>query len=121
MAREPDVQEWDKRKLLIAIFLLLILIILGGFGLFRHLNKNVDVAGLSTQKDVSEIKKPALDLKNNVAGNIESIKKEVNGINVAEVASSSPQIQKVLRDIQGIKDLPANQAKDACLKICGNL
>jgi predicted RNA-binding protein with EMAP domain len=38
-----------------------------------------------------------------------------------EVASSSPQIQKVLNDIQGIKNLPADQARNTCMKICSGI
>jgi hypothetical protein len=36
-----------------------------------------------------------------------------------EVASSSPQVQKILNDIKALQQYPANQIKDLCRKICG--
>jgi hypothetical protein len=42
-----------------------------------------------------------------------------------EIASSSPQMQKILNDIKSLEQYPANQAKEFCRqiyeKICGGL
>lgn len=50
-----------------------------------------------------------------------SIQEDAKSLNVADVASSSPQVQKVIKDIQSIQDLPSDKAKDACQKICNEL
>ena len=54
-----------------------------------------------------------------VAEKIESLKQDVRGLNIVEIASSSPQVQKILNDIKFLEQYPANQAKEICKKICG--
>lgn len=52
---------------------------------------------------------------------LEIIKREVNSINIKEIASSSPQIQKILLDLKNLQSLPENQAREACYNICKGL
>lgn len=120
--REPEEEyEWDKRK--IAVFLLIFsVVILAGLELKRVFFPNTNILGASVKRSVEKpsIEPPRLNLSQ-VSSAIEDVKKNVQSLDAAEIASSSPQIQKVLRDIQGIKDLPANQAREMCLKVCSGI
>lgn len=127
MKKEDDSDfEWDKRRIVIGLAILAVLSI-GAVELkdyFSGASKNI--LGESSVPRSSEIEKPSIkspniNIQTEIGPKIEEIRKTINGLNTAEIASSSPQIQKVLQDIQGIKDLPANQAKEACLKICGGI
>lgn len=53
--------------------------------------------------------------------NLNDIKQELNNINVQDIATSSPQVKKILEDIKALPNYPANQAKDVCLNICNSL
>lgn len=52
---------------------------------------------------------------------IDEIRQEVSQLDIAEIASSSPQIQKVLKDIQSLEQYPRNQAKELCENLCKSL
>lgn len=113
--------EWDKKR--IAVFLIIFtVIVLAGLELKRTFFPNMSILGVSVKRSVEKpsIEPPHLNLSQ-VSSTIEDVKKNVQSLDAAEIASSSPQIQKVLRDIQGIKDLPANQAKEMCLKVCSGI
>lgn len=118
--------EWDKKRILIGLGILTVIII-AGFefkGLF--LNKNGNVLGETNINKPSEIEKPnvkppSINFQSEVGSTIADIKENIGQLDTREIASSSPQIQKVLQDIQGIKDLPSSQAKEMCLKICSGI
>lgn len=118
-------QEWDRKRILI-VLLFLGLLFIAVFELKDlFLNKNPGVLGRSSFDKASvekpNIKPPDVDLESQVGSAIFDIKKNIGALDAREVASSSPQIQKVLNDIQGIKDLPSSQAKDMCLKLCSGI
>jgi hypothetical protein len=123
--KEEDELIWDKKRVVIA-FLLIFFILFGlrqAKGMFFP---NVNILGESTVKKASEIDKPEVDgpglgIESNVSSKFEDIKDNIVNLDPEEVASSSPQIQKVLHDIQGIKDLPADQARNTCMKICSGI
>ncbi len=121
-----DTVQLDKKKIIITSFFAIVAIlavaeIKGAYfpndeGVLGQADK---ITPASIQKP--EIKTPRLDMMSEVGSRINVIKKNIEGLNAEEVATTSPQIQRVLRDIQGIKDLPANQAKEMCLKICSGI
>ena len=49
---------------------------------------------------------------------LQNIQQEVSHLKISDVSSSSPQIQKIIKQLQA---LPNNQVKAACMKLCGNL
>jgi hypothetical protein len=123
MKKEEKNEEWDIRRILITLFFLVVCILVV-LEVKRMLLPNAKI--LPSSKDiVVEVKKPDLKPPVNVQSAVDSkisqIKDSISGIDAEEIATSSPQIQKVLRDIQGIKNLPADKAKDQCLKICSGL
>jgi hypothetical protein len=117
--------EWDKRRIITTLFFGVVVLLLV-LELKNKLIPNTGILGESTVKKSYEIKKPEvqgpnLDVESKVGTAIEDIKSNINEINPEEVASSSPQIQKVLQDIQGLKDLPSDKARSTCLKLCSEL
>lgn len=112
-------ETWDKKKLTIGILAILFLALFIYFGILNSSKvSNDSVRGEST---VLKSTNPKIDLKKDLDTKIKEIKQNADDINVVEIASSSPQIQKVINDIKNLQNLPSNQAKDACLKICNGL
>ncbi|MFH1186754.1 MAG: hypothetical protein V1697_01115 [Candidatus Levyibacteriota bacterium] len=72
------------------------------------------VEGISTPEEIPDIKKA-------VQEKVESIKKEALKIDVIEIASSSPQVQKVINDLKDLEKYPSSQAKSMCNNICDSL
>jgi len=115
--------SWNKKRIFIAVFLLLLLIVGGYFFKTRVLGENLSqqlksIKGFNAEENPAE---PAfkLNIQEAVKEKINSIKQEVSGLDIAEIASSSPQVQKILRDIKSLEQYPTNQLKEICRKICG--
>lgn len=118
--------QWDKKKIILALIVAILLIGIG-FELKSVFlgessipvkevsqNSNAQIKGASTTDLTNGIKQSFSD-------NINSIKAQAQNIDIAEIASSSPQVQKVISDLKGLKDLPKNEIKSACEKICNGL
>lgn len=118
--------EWDRKKIIIGLVLLAVLSV-GAVELKDYFSgAGKSILGESSVPKSSEIEKPSIkspnvNIQTEIGPKIEEIRKTINDLDAKEVASSSPQIQKVLNDIQGIKDLPSSQAKDMCLKLCSGI
>lgn len=129
MDKENTLQAtWNKKRIIAAI----ILLVLFGIGIYLFKTKFLDekvslfvtkrqesssaVKGVNTKKD-----ERSLDIQKAVKEKIKDLKQQASKIDVAEIASSSPQIQKLIKDLSSIKDYPVNQAKEICEKVCGNL
>ncbi len=114
--------EWDKKKILITAFLFLFVIFAINevktifFPEMKILGDSVEVVPTPIQKP--SVKTPRINVANEVGARIEELKRNINGLDPVEVASSSPQIQKVLKDMESIRNLPSNEARNTCLKIC---
>jgi hypothetical protein len=122
--KKEDVDQyiWDKKRIIIALGMIIVLFILAG-EIKNRFYPDVNILGESTTKKLSQIEKPDvrspnLNLGDQVNTSLEDVKSNIENIDPADVASSSPQIQKVLRDIQGLKNLPTDKARDACFRIC---
>ena len=121
---EESVQSWNKKKIFIAVFLLTLLLIGGYFFKTRILGETQlqpakSVEGISTKDEAVEL--PGINVQEAVREKIESIRQEVSAMNVMEVASSSPQVQKILNDIKSLQGYPENQIKEICNNICSRL
>lgn len=123
-------ESWNKKRLGVALIVLLILAGLG-YGLKSHF-----LGGQPTPKQFSNsksVKGATSDVSSNgsdesianfgtaVGKQLESIKKEAGSINITEIATSSPQVQKIVNDIKNLQNYPGSQAKEACFKICSGL
>jgi len=122
--KEPpkEEQEWDKKK--ITLFLIAAIVLIGiGFeakdlilGTSTSPSPAVvkpDIKGVATQV-VPEIKK-------NVQDQLDNLKSEAQNVNLVEIASSSPQVQKVINDLKTLQNYPNDQLKSTCEKVCNSL
>ncbi|MDP3726900.1 MAG: hypothetical protein Q8Q96_01125 [bacterium] len=120
-------ESWDVKKILIGI---LILFFLAGTAyaaktfLFDK-QKKAAVAGISVEREKVFIPTKSqsffLPSQSDVQQKINEIRQDVVKLNVSEIASSSPQVQKIIDDIKSLQEYPRNQAKDICQQICSGL
>lgn len=122
-------ETWNKKRIFIAIFLIIALII-GGYLMKTKVFGNRSLSPfdiLKSVKGISNVKKDdktqekslGVNAKKALQDKINSLKQEVSGLNILEIASSSSQVQKILRDIKSLEQYPETQAKEVCRKICG--
>ncbi len=125
-------EVWDKKKILITSILLASLIV-GGiaakvyvFGKSREpvaSKENVrEVEGVSTTLDKKNTPTPKVSLqqkiRSEVQDQVENIRQDILNLDPAQVATTSPQIQKILRDLGALEQYPKTQAKELCENIC---
>lgn len=141
---EPEVEAWDKKKIMIAVIILLAIIGIGYKAKVLVLGKNQSnsaqtfskssaVAGANTedQSDSSnDTQIPSFSfspqtmqttIQSSAQEKLNDIKKQVADINIQDIASSSPQVQKVINDLKSLENYPRDQAKQMCENICKNL
>ncbi len=130
---KPIEESWNKKRIFLGLSFLIILI--AGLAAFKvlALDKNQDLApepiskkaksvqGSNTNVNSLSQNNTASNLKTNIQDQFNAIKQEASNINLAEIASSSPQVQKVIEDIKAIQNLPKDQAKGFCEQICSGL
>ena len=130
---KPIEESWNKKRIFFGLSILVILI--AGLVTFKVLvlDKNQDfsqnpvlkrsktVEGASTNVNSLTQDNTKSNLKTNIQDKLNTLKQEASNINLAEVASSSPQIKKVLEDIKSIQNLPKDQAKSFCQQVCNGL
>lgn len=118
--------QWDKKKILLffiaSIFLLIIgyqikTVTLGES--FPSINDSVSLIN-SDVKGASVSNQPQKDLRKDIQVQIDSLKSDAEDINLVDIASSSPQVQKVINDLKALQDYPSNQLRDVCEKVCRN-
>lgn len=129
--KEVEFQEsWNKKRIFIASIFIILLIGVGlelkGSIISNLLNnKNARSPSASVKgATIYESKnqngfKP--DIGSILQHKLESIKQDAENINISEIATSSPQMQKIINDIKNLQSLPSNQLKDACFNICKGL
>lgn len=115
--------SWNRRRIFIALFLIAVLTVGGYFFKTRILGEKSSQSAKSVKGISVKEKDPVPEFKINVQEavkeRINSLKREVSGLNLSEIASSSPQVQKIINDIKSLEQYPANQAKEICRQICG--
>lgn len=126
MEEPRNEDSWNKKKIFIAVSLLALLVA-GGY-LFKTRILGTESSSSQEQKSVKgvaikdknkEKEDFSINIKESVKEKINSLKQEVSGLDILEIASSSPQVQKILRDIKSLEQYPINQAQEICKKICG--
>lgn len=131
MENVSEGRTWNYKKIFITLFLLIGLIA-GGYyintyALDNRINpfKKVQgpkpvppplVKGIATSEEKTDIQE---DIQEAIKEKIEDIKKDVSSLNVVDIASSSPPVQKILNDIKALQEYPANELKSICKQICG--
>lgn len=109
------------------VFILILLGLVGYFGKTFLLGKNrfdlfgKSVKGISTQRQGNSSLPSVSSLQNSLQQKLGDIQQQASKLDIADIASSSPQVQKLIKDLNALKDYPINQAKDICQKICSSL
>lgn len=120
--------SWNKKRIFGALFFIAALIVLGYFLKTKVLGQNASptdspkaVKGTTARKQENKEQEQGLNInvQKVLQEKIESLKQDVKGLNIVEIASSSPQMQKVINDIKALEQYPTNQAKEICKQICG--
>lgn len=129
MEEAQGYETWDVKRIFAAVILLSIIglsfkvLVLDKKNSNSLSSKSESVQGVSIQETPTPA--PASissnDLKRNIENKLNDLKKEVNNINVVEIASSTPAVQKVINDLKNLQSLPQSEAKNVCLKICSGL
>ena len=130
--KDEESYSWDKKKIIAALLFLVLL----GYGVkifafdshkdLKSSNSSKSVIGTSIEKKITPTDQPEdlfsqrFNLQKTLQDKLEDIKAEVQHINIAEIASSSPQVQKALNDLKALEQYPKNQAKELCQKICSS-
>lgn len=134
-------ETWDKKKIIVFLITAIVLVISGFYvktKYFGDLQKqsivpsktSQEVAGESIEgndsKDSTTNSKESFSsipssIKNNVQDKLDLIKQQITNLNAVDIATSSPQVQKILNDIKALEQYPSNQAKEMCQKICSSL
>ncbi len=119
MEQKEFVEEsWSIKKISIAA-LALVLITAGGY--FFYQGNKLPQESVAPIRQGQPITIPSSsNIEVQVKEQVNSLKKQVGSLNAVEVASSSPQVQKILNDIKDLEQYPHKQAKEACQKICSN-
>ena len=123
---KKDKIVWDKKKII--VFSIIVVLLMGiGFEIktlmlgqnYSPIPKNSKV--IKEQVQGTETQDLSNGIKQGIQNSISNLKTEAQSIDLQEVASSSPQVQKVINDLKSLQDLPKSQIKGACEKICGSL
>jgi hypothetical protein len=78
------------------------------------------VLGVTDQKSTNHVS-ISLPSQVDVQNKIKDIQQQVTHLNVNDVASSSPQVQQILKQLQQIPAGPVGQVKEACMRLCSQL
>ncbi|HEX8965476.1 MAG TPA: hypothetical protein VF820_03545 [Patescibacteria group bacterium] len=134
-------EHWDIKKIIIGtgIFLLLAGAAYAAKEYFSpvpntsqditHVQTTIGVKGAETSSTGSN--PPTQQSQNNatfslpsstdIQNQIQNIQQQVTHLNISDLASSSPQVQAILQQIEQLPNAPANVAKEACINLCNRL
>lgn len=118
---------WDAKKILAGLLLFAIIALsFKTFVLDKKSSKVLDsksasVQGTRTSETPTPTPASSEVIKKNIETKLTDLKKEVNNINVVEIATSTPAVQKVLNDLKNLQSIPQSQAKQACFQVCNGL
>jgi uncharacterized protein YpmS len=115
--------EWDKKRIIL-FSVLVFLAIIGAYYIKtlvlpeksfpQALSTKASVKGASTETASS-------NLKQGIQNQINNLKTEAQNINVVDIATSTPQVQKIINDLKALQNYPANSLKGVCEKVCSGL
>lgn len=125
---ERNMSSWNYKRIFIALFLLAGVIAAGYYVNMYLLGNKINLShkeqrpsSASHESVKGATSEERVSIQEALKEKIEELKKEASKIDVSEIASSSSQIQKLIKDLNSIKEYPVNQAKEICEKVCGNL
>lgn len=114
-------KEWDLKKLIPTFFILvgiLISVLFFKFYFFANADNITQVAKVQEER-VKGISTE--NIQKAVQEKVDLIKQQADVINVTDIATSSPQVQKLIKDIKTLENYPSNQARSMCENLCKSL
>jgi hypothetical protein len=118
--KEP--QEWDRKKIILFLIAAVVLIGIGFEAKDLILGKSVSPSNSVALPDVKGAATQVVPgIKSNVQNQLNNLKTEAQSVDLVQIASSSPQVQKVINDLKAIQDYPKNQLKATCEQVCSGL
>lgn len=131
--QEEEEFEWDKKKILLTLGVVLFLLV-GGFGakqlflgtqtsLPNAIGAKQDVKGASTVNSDAATTSQGISLPSSgdMQQQLSNIEQQISHLSMKDIASSSPQVQQVIQQIQTIQNVPANEEKSMCQQVCGSV
>jgi hypothetical protein len=113
--------QWDKKKILLFLIAAVVLIGIGFEGRNLILGTSVQPSVPAVKPDVKGVATEIVpNIKNNVQDQLDNLKTEAQNVNLVEIASSSPQVQKVINDLKALQNYPRDQVKTTCQQICNS-
>ncbi len=137
-------EVWDKKKIAVGLVIFLFLAT-GAFAAKSYFfpketndvntTNNQSVKGIqtyntdqssvqtSTSPDQSDSQAPKFSLPSTdiVQEKLHQIQEQISQTNVVEIATSSPQVQDIIKEIQALPQVPGNEAKATCIDLCNKL
>ncbi len=135
-------EHWDVKKIIIGV---IVFLFLAGAAFaakeymsptpntsqdITHIQTTIGVKGAETSTNNSN-NTPTQQSPNNatfslpsstdIQNQIQNIQQQVTHLNVTDLASSSPQVQSIIQQIEQLPNAPANAAKEACINLCNRL
>ena len=89
--KKQNESQWDRKKIIAFCILIVVLLFTGLLLKDSILGKSYKVPGV-TQK-ISSNNSPQIDVKKTVQDQINTLQQEANNINLADMATSSPQVK----------------------------
>lgn len=128
MEKDRIVEEesvWDKKKIIIGFVSAVILLGAGIYFLKPYFASQLHTNSQTSQKSANAQHVKGLSISSfsvpsvsDVQGKIETIQEQITHLDARQIASSSPQVQKIIQDMQSLQQYPRNQAKEMCQQIC---
>ncbi len=73
-------------------------------------------------KERQQVSLPSVqNVKETVEQRIETIRQQIVNLSPSDVASSSPQVQRIIQDLRNLQQYPTNQAREMCENLCKSL
>ncbi|HEV2339493.1 MAG TPA: hypothetical protein VGT05_01865 [Patescibacteria group bacterium] len=120
--REEEFEEfWDIKKLLIGIFFIAILI---GLGLIAKHFLLADTSVFPQQSIQSFSTQPissSVSANGDIATEVKKLENQAKNLSLTDIASSSPQVQQIIEQLQALPKMPENTAKNICVQLCNKL
>ncbi len=120
--KEPEEIRPSRKKMLGVLAFLGLLVVAGLYqkdllvlGSMEKKERVEERVKVNTNADQSALPATYLQKK------LETLKKEVASLTVEDIASASPELQKIVNELKSLESYPKNQAKEICQKICSDL
>ncbi len=109
------VMRWSGKRIVIATFLCIILIVGGIYGIYKLGQNTVNVLGAQTKKDHPQLQIPQ---QKNVEEIINNAKKDLSNINAKNIVESQPQLKKVIDDLTHLTGSSSSAKNLICDTLC---